>query len=314
MTPTRQPVHGVLIVDKPRGPSSTQLLGRIKGLYRAHKAGHGGTLDPMASGVLPMLFGDATKFAQEGLDADKGYLATLRLGQDTDSGDAEGQLLRERPVNGLTREDVEGVLIRFLGVQLQVPPMFSALKRDGRPLYELARQGLEVERAPRPITIHSLTLLSFELPILTIQVECSKGTYIRVLAQDIGEALGCGAHLSELRRTRVGSLLATESISLEVLERSDSSERVSFLRPVDFLIQDWVSVRLLEGQEAAFGHGQTIQLSAQQFQETMLSRQCTSMSNDRLRVLGSNERFVGIARLVGSQLRPLRLMSQIGPH
>ena len=203
----RRPVHGVLLLDKPLGLSSNQALQKAKWLLRAEKAGHTGTLDPLATGVLPLCFGAATKFSQQHLDADKTYETTLRLGQKTSTADAEGDVIQERAVT-CTQERVSAVLNLFTGPISQVPPMHSALKIDGKALYEYARQGITVEREVRHIVIYSLTLIGMQLtgdnPSLTLRVHCSKGTYVRTLGEDIGEALGCGAHLSALRRVNTG--------------------------------------------------------------------------------------------------------------
>jgi tRNA pseudouridine55 synthase len=200
-----KPINGVLLLDKPGGMTSNAALQKARRLFAAARAGHTGTLDPMATGLLPVCFGEATKFSADLLEADKTYEAELCLGRTTDTGDREGRTTAALPVN-CALADIEAALPRFTGDIQQVPPMYSALKREGRPLYELARQGLEVERPPRSITIHMLELLAWKSPRLTLRVTCSKGTYIRVLAEDLGKALGCGAHLTALRRVRVGSL------------------------------------------------------------------------------------------------------------
>ena len=201
----RRAVHGVLLLDKPLGLSSNQALQQAKRLYRAEKAGHTGTLDPLASGLLPLCFGAATKFAQVSLDADKAYRATLVLGQRTSTGDGEGALVEERPVN-VDRAAIEAACARFTGSLLQLPPMHSALKHEGRALYEYAREGVEIEREPRQVQIYGIDIVVWHDAVLVIDVRCSKGTYIRTLAEDIGAALGCGAHLGALRRTASGPL------------------------------------------------------------------------------------------------------------
>ena len=203
----RRALHGVLLLDKPLGLSSNDALQRVKRLLRAEKAGHTGTLDPLATGLLPLCFGAATKFSQLNLEADKAYIATLHLGQTTTTADREGEVVLERPLT-FSPAQLQDALQSLRGEIDQVPPMHSALKHEGKALYELARQGVEVERAPRRITIHALELLSQAGETMQILVRCSKGTYIRTLAQDLGELLGCGAHLSALRRTDAGKLLA----------------------------------------------------------------------------------------------------------
>ena len=243
----RRPVHGVLLLDKPIGLSSNHALQKAKWLLRAEKAGHTGTLDPLATGVLPLCFGAATKFSQQHLDADKTYETTLRLGQKTTTADAEGAIIEVRPVTCTSGQVVE-ILDRFMGPISQVPPMYSALKKDGKALYEYARQGETVEREARHVVIHDLDLLNMQLsgdtPTLTLRVHCSKGTYIRTLGEDIGEALGCGAHLSALRRVRTGPFDEAECVTLEDLEAMPENERVSRLKSVDCLLPTHTVVTL----------------------------------------------------------------------
>jgi len=245
-------VHGVLLLDKPIGFSSNQALQKAKWLLRAEKAGHTGTLDPLATGVLPLCFGAATKFSQMHLDADKVYEATLHLGVKTSTADAEGKVLSERPVL-VSEEDIERVVRQFTGAIRQVPPMHSALKKDGKALYEYARAGLEVEREARNVTIYALRVVkmpTLEKPQeLKIEVRCSKGTYIRTLGEDIGEALGCGAHLSSLRRTQTGDFGQARCVSLEALEALTDAQRLALLLPVDALLEGHQRVTL-EGDSA----------------------------------------------------------------
>mgnify|MGYP002652309260 CR=1 FL=1 len=214
----RRPLHGVLLLDKPLGLSSNDALQRAKRLLRAEKAGHTGTLDPLATGVLPLCFGAATKFSGLHLDADKTYEATLQLGVTTTTGDAEGEVTERRAVPAITPEQLEAVRQRFLGRITQVPPMHSALKKDGKALYEYARAGIEVERAPREVEIHALNLALAQVDqaqaAIKIEVTCSKGTYIRTLGEDIGQALGCGGHLTRLRRTATGPFVAAQCTTL----------------------------------------------------------------------------------------------------
>ena len=244
----RRPVHGVLLLDKPLGLSSNDALQKAKWLLRAEKAGHTGTLDPLATGVLPLCFGAATKFSQLQLDADKGYEAIARLGVQTSTADAEGEVIATRPVPVITQALLDEVAARFTGAQAQVPPMHSALKKEGRALYDYARAGLTVERLPRSITIHALklSLLPEQNGVITIQmnVVCSKGTYIRTLGEDIGEALGCGAHLVALRRTSTGGFGLVPAISLATLEALPETERLARLLPVDALLSDHTTVTL----------------------------------------------------------------------
>ena len=243
----RRPVHGVILLDKPLGLSSNQALQKVKWLLRAEKAGHTGTLDPLATGVLPLCFGAATKFSQQHLNADKVYETTVRLGRKTTTADAEGELIVERPVTCTLGQVVE-VLDRFMGPIRQVPPMHSALKKDGKALYEYAREGETVEREARDVVIHDLEMLDVQLqgddPFLRLRVACSKGTYIRTLGEDIGEALGCGGHLTALRRVQTGPFTAAECITLEQLEAMEEGDRLAALQPVDCLLQDHTAVTL----------------------------------------------------------------------
>jgi len=249
----RRPVHGVLLLDKPLGLSSNQALQKAKWLLCAEKAGHTGTLDPLATGVLPLCFGAATKFSQIHLDADKTYETVLRLGQKTSTADAEGEVIQTRAVNCTPGQVVE-VLDRFMGPMAQVPPMYSALKKDGKPLYEYAREGETVERQARQVVIHELDLLDMQLggdaPYLRLRVCCSKGTYIRTLGEDIGEALGCGAHLSMLRRTATGPFDTSQCTTLEALEAAAQHQRLAQLLPVKALLDGYEDL-LLDSENAA---------------------------------------------------------------
>jgi len=260
---SRKAVDGVLLLDKPVGPSSTRALGHVKHLLQAAKAGHGGTLDPMASGLLPLMFGEATKYAAEGLDADKSYEATLQLGVKTSTADAEGEVIETAPIPSITEQEVRRVVAGFVGEQSQLPPMFSALKKDGRALYSYARKGESVERSPRTIHIRRIDVLSFAPPELSISVRCSKGTYIRTLAEDIGQALGTVAHLKSLRRVGVGELLAQDMVRLETIEQASEGDRLSLLKPVDWLIRDWPALVLGPQQVKRFRNGQPVMLSDQ---------------------------------------------------
>jgi tRNA pseudouridine55 synthase len=250
-------LSGVLLVDKPSGITSTAALARARRAYRAEKGGHTGTLDPLASGLLPLCFGEATKFASDLLDADKAYVATMRLGVKTDTGDAEGAVVDTRPVS-VDRTHVDAAIAHFRGPIAQVPPMHSALKRDGRPLYDYARAGITLERDARAITIHALTVLAFDGIDLTIDVGCSKGTYIRVLAEDVGEFLGCGAHLTALRRTRVGEIPLADAIPLDAIEATAEGDRDALLLPVDTLIRGLPRIDLAPAMADRFVEGQRL--------------------------------------------------------
>jgi tRNA pseudouridine55 synthase len=228
----RNAVDGVLLLNKPRGLTSQQAVSRVKRLFNARKAGHTGTLDPLADGLLPIGLGEATKFSQFLLDADKGYLATLCLGVVTTTGDAEGAIVREMPV-AVTLAQVSALLPQFIGPQQQVPPMHAAIKVDGKPLYAYARAGETIKREPRSIIIKSIQIIDFNKKILKLRVLCSKGTYIRVLAEDIGDALGCGAHLTALTREVAGELDLGNSVSMCDLESMTLPQRLERLLPAD---------------------------------------------------------------------------------
>ena len=252
-------VDGVLLLDKPLGLTSNDALQKARRLFSAAKGGHTGTLDPLATGLLPLCFGEATKFSADLLDADKTYEAVLKLGVTTDTGDAEGAVTGTVAVDA-AESAILSVLPRFVGDIRQIPPMHSALKRDGRPLYELARQGIEVERAPRAVTVHAIDCLGFAGGLLTLRVACSKGTYIRVLAADIGQALGCGAHLTALRRTRVGDLDLAGAVTLAELEALDEAGRAGCLQPVDALLRNLPVVSVAGEAAERFRHGNPVDL------------------------------------------------------
>ena len=275
--------------------SSNQALQKARRLYSAAKAGHTGTLDPMATGLLPLCFGEATKFSADLLDADKTYEAELRFGVTTDTGDAEGCILQTRTVDfGLAA--LEAVLPRFRGPISQIPPMHSALKRDGKPLYELARQGIEVERTPRTVIIHDLHLLDFSGERCRLRVHCSKGTYIRTLAQDIGSALSCGAHLTALRRTAVGPLAVSAAKTLDELGELPEAARNSHLLSVDSLLQSLPAIRLDAAVSEKFRHGNPVSVPEASF---VPSGRCRVYAEDRL---------LGIGELKDGWLHPRRLL------
>ncbi len=253
----RRAVDGVLLLDKPSGLTSNAALQTARRLLNAAKAGHTGTLDPMASGLLPLTFGEATKFSQMLLDADKSYEAQVRLGVQTDSGDADGAVIATRPVE-VDEARLQAALARFRGEIEQVPPMYSALKRDGKALYEYARAGIEVEREARRVAIHALELVAFSGERFSIRVDCSKGTYIRSLAMDIGAVLGCGAHLCGLRRTRIGRFEAADAVTLEALEAAPADARDALLEPVDALVAHLDAVSLDADEARALMQGRTL--------------------------------------------------------
>jgi tRNA pseudouridine55 synthase len=292
-------VHGVLLLDKPLTLSSNQALQKAKWLLRAEKAGHTGTLDPLATGVLPICFGAATKFSQLHLDADKSYEAIASLGIETTTGDAEGEVVSTKPVD-FSPEQLRAVQERFSGLIAQVPPMYSALKKDGKALYDYARAGIEVKREARNITVHSLVLEEMEAVAgvrrLRIRVRCSKGTYIRTLAQDIGNALGCGAHLSFLRRTTTGPFHVDQCIDLKELEALPETERVNRLLPVDALLDGHTTVTLAQEEAGRFLSG--------------LRRRGNWPDCDKTAVYGESPRaLLGTAHVKAGELIPGRLLS-----
>jgi tRNA pseudouridine55 synthase len=290
----RRAVDGVLLLDKPHGWTSHQAVQAVKRWYRAERAGHTGTLDPLATGLLALCLGEATKFASGWLDADKTYVADIELGAATTTGDAEGEVRDRRPVTA-DIDAVQAALARFRGAIEQVPPMFAALKRNGKPLYELARQGIEVERSPRAVVIHELELERYERPHLRVRVRCSKGTYVRTLAEDIGRALGCGAHLSGLRRTAIASMLLEQAASAAQLDAATLAERDRLLLPADALLVGLAPVSLDEQAAAAFNQGRVVAIEAG--------------LTGRLRAYGPGGAFLGLGEsLEPGSLQPRRVL------
>lgn len=292
----RRRVDGVVLLHKPAGITSNGALQRVKRLFSAEHAGHTGTLDPMASGLLPVCLGEATKFAGDLLASEKRYLARLRLGERTDTGDAEGTVIERRDA-AVSREQLLAALERFRGEGVQVPPMYSAVKHRGRPLYEYARKGQEIKRAPRPVSISAIELLSFAAGEALLALACSKGTYVRVLAEDLGEALGCGAHLCALVRTGVGTLSLEQARSLEELAAMEEDRRCALLLPVDFLLRDHPAIRLAEAAALRFRHGQEVAHG--------------DVPAGRVRVYGPGGAFLGTAT-TGEEgtVRPQRLVRE----
>ncbi len=253
----KRPINGVLLLDKPVGYSSNQALQIVKRLFTAAKAGHTGNLDPFATGLLPICLGEATKFSHQLLDADKSYVATLKLGVTTTTGDTEGEVTSRNAVQ-VSQPDFERVMRSFLGEIQQTPPMHSALKHQGKPLYEYARAGIEIERKARTVSIHHIALENFDGEEARINITCSKGTYIRVLAEDIGKKLGCGAHLIALRRTTTGGFLLENALTLETLEKHSEVERDARLLPVDALVSDLPEIELDADSTHYFKLGQAV--------------------------------------------------------
>ena len=296
----RRPVHGVLLLDKPIGLSSNQALQKAKWLLRAEKAGHTGTLDPLATGVLPLCFGAATKFSQMHLDADKAYETVVRLGVKTSTADAEGEVISERPVS-VTPAQLEAVVQQFTGPIAQVPPMHSALKKDGKALYEYARAGIEVEREARHVTIYALkvvqALVDAAQPAIKLIVDCSKGTYIRTLAEDIGAALGCGAHLIGLRRTAIAHFDLRDGYNWQQLEAMTGAERDACVLPPEALMPDMPRLQLDAVQIKRLAQGQRLGLD-------------TGLPDGKVCLYGP-QGFIGTGLLQGRRLAPERLLSEV---
>jgi len=289
-------IDGVLLFDKPPGLSSNQALQKARWLYQAAKAGHTGTLDPFASGLLPLCFGEATKFSQTLLDADKVYWAELKLGVRTTTADPEGEVIETRPV-GFDPDDLDPVLARFVGEFEQCPPMHSAIKKDGRPLYEYARQGIEVERAARRVRVDAIERLSWTGDRLVLRIRCGKGLYVRTLAEDIGAALGCGAHLSALRREAVGPFRIEDALGLDVLGALSEAERMARLLPVDALLGRLRPLNVGIEAEWQLLHGQPIWQPRLQVGEWM-------------RAYGPGGRFIGLVEIDGEgRAAPRRLLA-----
>lgn len=297
-------IDGVVLIDKPQGISSNNLLQKVKRLYNANKAGHTGALDPLATGMLPICLGEATKFSQFLLDADKSYTVVAKLGERTDTSDADGEVVEIREVD-VTEADILSILPLFRGKQLQIPTMFSALKHQGKPLYEYARAGITIEREGRPITIYDLEFVSYEAPFLKLNVRCSKGTYIRTLVDDLGEKLGCGAHVVELRRTAVANYPAESMLTIESLENlvveDDFSALDKHLLAVDTAVQNLPVFKLDEMQQKAICHGQRVRINPD----------VSAVKSGLVRLFDSDEvLFLGIAEVIGHILHPRRLLTQ----
>lgn len=292
----RRRLDAVLLLDKPVGLSSAAALQVAKRLLEAAKGGHAGTLDPLASGLLPLLFGEATKFAQFALGSVKEYLAQIRLGVTTDTGDAEGKVLERRAVE-VDDARLARALERFRGVIEQVPPMYSALKHGGQPLYALARAGRSVQRAPRQVTVHELELLGRARDLVRLRLRCSKGTYVRQLASDLGAELGTGAHLAALRRTAVAGFRLEQAVALEALQAMSADARRLRLLPADSLLAELPRLDLNEGQAERFLNGQALELQAP--------------GDGRCRVYRRAGELLGIGeRAPGGALRPRRLLAR----
>lgn len=294
-------IHGVFLLDKPQGMSSNDVLQKVKRIFQANKAGHTGALDPLATGMLPICLGEATKFSQFLLDSDKRYLVTAKLGERTDTSDAEGEIVETREVN-VTKLDILATLGQFRGDILQVPTMFSALKHNGKPLYEYARAGITIEREARPITIFELNFIEYNAPFLTLEVYCSKGTYIRTLIDDLGEVLGCGAHVTMLRRTSVANYPIDKMISYADLQKLGENQPLAeldcHLLPMDTAVSNLTKINLTEQQTKAVGFGQRVRFDN------------PNQIYGLVRLYSDNAQFLGVAEVTcDNVIRPNRMIN-----
>jgi len=293
----KREIDGVFLLDKPLGFSSNQALKKIQWLFNAKKAGHTGTLDPMATGLLPICLGEATKFSHRLLDAHKSYIATIQLGITTSTGDQEGEVISEKEVV-LNEAQLKDTLKKFIGDMTQIPPMYSALKFEGKPLYEYAREGIEIERKSRQIKIFDIKLINIEKSIITIEVLCSKGTYIRTLAEDIGQTMGCGAYLKALERTQTGNFQLSEALSIEALEAMPMASREKALMPIDVLLEELSSIKLNMAELDAIKKGQSIDFN--------------SKNDKEVRLYSPSGQFVGVGQPdLKGRLFPKRLIAKI---
>jgi len=298
---TGRKVNGILLLDKPVGSTSNDVLQKVKSIYKAKKAGHTGSLDKAASGLLPICFGEATKFSGFLLDADKHYRAVCRLGIQTNTGDADGEIIEKKPAPELSRREIESTLDKFKGETLQTPPMFSALKHRGQRLYKLACQGIEVDRRPRRISIYSIELLNFTHDEFEIAIRCSKGTYIRTLAEDIGRELGCGAHVKTLRRTGAGPFEHEKMITVDALENIAETGLVNLdseLLCIDSVLQDLPAINLVASMSYSLCQGQAIMAPH-------------TPAGGMLRIYTENHRFLGVGEVLDDgRIAPKRLLAR----
>nr|VFK22909.1 MAG: tRNA pseudouridine synthase B [Candidatus Kentron sp. MB]VFK26521.1 MAG: tRNA pseudouridine synthase B [Candidatus Kentron sp. MB]VFK74561.1 MAG: tRNA pseudouridine synthase B [Candidatus Kentron sp. MB] len=295
-------IEGILPLDKPIGIGSNEVLQVIKRLYRAQKAGHTGSLDQLASGLLPICMGEATKLSGFLLNADKRYRTVFQLGEKTTTGDAEGEILERRPADSVTHDQLERVLAEFRGEIEQIPPMHSALKHKGQRLYKLAQRGVVVEREPRAITIHTLTLLGFKQGRVELDIHCSKGTYIRTLAEDVGEALGCGGHVRELRRTESGPFRETDMVALEQVRdlagQGDLSALDALLLPMDAALSHWPQVNLPADVAYYLSKGQPVLIPH-------------APTHGKIRLYDTRQRFLGVGEILDDgRVAPQRLVAK----
>ena len=304
---TKQIVSGVLLLDKPNGISSYAALTQAKRLFMSpkfdsKKAGHTGTLDPMATGILPICFGDATKFSSFGLDADKGYTAIIKLGEKTDTGDKEGQIIAQKDVPVFEQSELDKLAVSLMGEQMQTPPMYSALKKDGKKLYEYARDGIEIERQPRPIVIHHLALNKLSNDEITLDVICSKGTYVRVLGETVAERLGTVGHLTALHRTSTGGFDVADAISLDDLADLSLDERLGRLLPTDVMLGHLPMLRLTMDETARIKMGQRLNVKDR--------LDDLNFGDDAIQIrLYHDDDFVGLGQVAMSgRLQPIKVV------
>jgi tRNA pseudouridine55 synthase len=290
-------LNGIFLLDKPLNVSSNQALQRVKRWFNAKKAGHTGSLDPLATGMLPICFGEATKFSQFLLESDKSYHVTGTLGIKTTTGDVEGEVISERPVHNISKERIENILQSFLGVIQQIPPMYSAIKFQGKPLYSFARKGIEVERQPREVTIHQLSLEDVTERTFSLIIHCSKGTYVRTLIEDIGEALECGAHVSQLRRPFVNPYQQQKMYTFEELEALPKDTLLKTLLPVETSLHAFTAIHLSTSAAFYMRMGQPVMVS--QLPKSGL-----------VRMYSENDRFLGVGEVLDDgRVAPRRLVS-----
>lgn len=289
-------VHGIVLLDKRTGISSNAALQEVKRLYHANKAGHTGSLDPLASGLLPVCLGEATKVSAYLLDTDKRYRAVIRLGITTSSGDSEGEVIARAPVPAFSTADIEQCLQKFTGLIEQVPPMYSALKHQGKRLYELARAGTTVARSARQVRIFDLRLIAFADDLLTIEVLCSKGTYIRTLAEDIGAYLRCGGSIVALRRLQAGPFQIADAMTIEQWRQAGEGERLQGLLPADQALTAWPALHLNAAQAAFIGHGRTVPVLGQEL-------------SGKVRVYDADNKFLALGEVTQDQLVPVRVFN-----
>lgn len=294
-------VHGILLLDKPSGVTSNAALQTVKHLFFAKKAGHTGSLDPLATGLLPLCLGEATKMSSFLLDSDKAYEGTCQLGTKTNTGDAEGHVIETRPIPKITEAILNKIINRFIGEIEQIPPMHSAIKKDGQPLYKLAHQGIEVEREPRRVEIYELDLLEILDDSFRFSLSCSKGTYVRTLVEDIGEILGCGAHLSALRRTAAGPFSLDDAITIEQLEQIKESEGNqgldNCLLAMDTALDGWPAIRLSDNSTHYMRQGQAVQVSQ-------------APTSGWVRLFASDDQFLGVGKILDDgRVAPKRLVN-----